>query len=66
MSKKKKIAPFGVEERVLTICLAENVAALWLHLRRLELVDEAEKMAGQATNIAVALRGLADVPADED
>lgn len=52
-------APFGVEERILVIALAEDVAALWRRLGD----DEA---AQRAADIAVALRNLADVPADAD
>ncbi len=59
---------FGVEERVLTIALATNVAALWRHLTEREIVNrhEGERAAHEAADIAVALRSLADVPADSD
>ncbi len=54
-----QIAPFGVEERVLVIGLAKEVAALWRQLGDEEAADRAERT-------AIALRNLADVPADAD
>ena len=52
-------APFGTEERVLVVAAIEEIAALWR-----QLGDAAA--AARVARIAVAMRNLADVPADTD
>jgi hypothetical protein len=61
-----KPAPFGVEERLLVIALADELAQVWRHLVARGLIAEGEARAEVAQGIGIALRNLADVPADED